>query len=130
MTTRRDFLARTSLALAGGLLLGDEAMEALARLTHRRKSFPSARVGEAQKGYAMITDLIINGQHLTLVPHIMVGPNQHIVIANGTLRVNGHPLVMAADAVNPSYSYTRTDFNANGIASSVNLRVFSQTRYL
>ncbi len=45
MTTRRDFLMRTSLALAGGLILGDEALEAFARLTHVRKTFPSAAVG-------------------------------------------------------------------------------------
>jgi hypothetical protein len=41
---RRDFLRRTSLALAGGLILGDEALEAFARLTHQRKSFPGADV--------------------------------------------------------------------------------------
>lgn len=40
---RRGFL-RSSLLLAGGLLVGDEALEAFARLTHQRKSFPSARV--------------------------------------------------------------------------------------
>ena len=39
---RRVFL-RSSLVLAGGLLVGDEALDALARLTHQRKSFPSAR---------------------------------------------------------------------------------------
>ena len=38
---RRGFL-RSSLVLAGGLLVGDEALEALARMTHVRKSFPSA----------------------------------------------------------------------------------------
>lgn len=36
MLTRRDFLRRTSLALAGGLLLGDAALEAFERLTHRK----------------------------------------------------------------------------------------------
>lgn len=33
---RRDWLKRTSLALAGGLVLGDAAMEAYERLTHRK----------------------------------------------------------------------------------------------
>lgn len=33
---RRDWLKRTSLALAGGLVLGDAAMEAFERLTHRK----------------------------------------------------------------------------------------------
>lgn len=33
---RRDWLKRTSLALAGGLVLGDEVMEQYARLTHKR----------------------------------------------------------------------------------------------
>lgn len=42
MTSRRDFLRRTSLALAGGLIVGDAAMELFERLTHHRKSFPSA----------------------------------------------------------------------------------------
>jgi|SRR3990172_5453252 len=44
MTTRRDFLRRTSLALAGGLLLGDAALEAFERLTHR-KVWPGAAFG-------------------------------------------------------------------------------------
>lgn len=38
---RRNFLTRSGLAL-GALLVGDEALEAFARLTHVRKSFPSA----------------------------------------------------------------------------------------
>ena len=42
---RRNFL-RGSLALAGGLVVGDEVLEAFARLTHRRKSFPSAWPGQ------------------------------------------------------------------------------------
>ena len=42
MTSRRAFLRRTSLALAGGILLGDAALELFARLTHRRTMFPSA----------------------------------------------------------------------------------------
>lgn len=33
---RRDWLKRTSLALAGGLVLGDAAMEAYERLTHKK----------------------------------------------------------------------------------------------
>lgn len=39
---RREFL-RSSLILGGGLVVGEEALEAFARLTHVRKSFPSAR---------------------------------------------------------------------------------------
>ena len=38
---RRGFL-RSSLLLAGGLVVGEEAIDALALLTHTRKSFPSA----------------------------------------------------------------------------------------
>jgi hypothetical protein len=52
---RRDFLRRTSLALAGGLILGDEALEAFARLTHQRKSFPSAAI--PRDYYGVITDI-------------------------------------------------------------------------
>ncbi len=44
-TSRRDFLRKTSLALAGGLVLGDAVMDAYARLTHVRTSFPSAEIG-------------------------------------------------------------------------------------
>ncbi len=40
---RRTFLTRSGLAL-GALIVGDEALEQLARLTHVRKAFPSAGV--------------------------------------------------------------------------------------
>lgn len=33
---RRDFLRRTSLALAGGLIVGDQAIELFERLSHRK----------------------------------------------------------------------------------------------
>lgn len=33
---RRNFIRRTALALAGGLVVGDAALEAFARLTHRK----------------------------------------------------------------------------------------------
>ena len=39
---RRDFLRKTSLALAGGLLVGPAALEAFERLTWRRKFWPGA----------------------------------------------------------------------------------------
>jgi hypothetical protein len=45
VSTRRDFLRRGSLLVAGGLLLGDAALEAFERLTHVRKSFPSGDIG-------------------------------------------------------------------------------------
>ena len=41
---RRSFLRRSAITLAGGLVLGDEVLEQFARLTHVRKSFPSAGV--------------------------------------------------------------------------------------
>lgn len=40
---RRGFF-RSSLLLAGGLVVGEEAIDALARLTHTRTSFPSAEL--------------------------------------------------------------------------------------
>jgi hypothetical protein len=40
---RRGFLTRSGLAL-GALIVGDEILETLDRLTHVRKSFPSAAV--------------------------------------------------------------------------------------
>lgn len=43
MTSRRSFLTRSGLAL-GALIVGDQALEAFARLTHVRKSFPSAGI--------------------------------------------------------------------------------------
>ena len=42
---RRNFL-RGSLALVGGLVVGDEALEMFVRLTHHRKSFPTAWPGQ------------------------------------------------------------------------------------
>lgn len=36
MATRRDFLRRTSLAIAGGLVVGDAALELFERLTHKK----------------------------------------------------------------------------------------------
>ena len=36
MMDRRSFLTRSTLALAGGLLVGDAALEAFERLTHRK----------------------------------------------------------------------------------------------
>lgn len=43
MLNRRCFLTRSGLAL-GAIVLGDEVLEAFARLTHVRKSFPSAGI--------------------------------------------------------------------------------------
>lgn len=43
MTSRRSFLTRSGLAL-GALIVGDAALDAFARLTHVRKSFPSAGI--------------------------------------------------------------------------------------
>jgi hypothetical protein len=82
---RRDFLRRTSIALAGGLLLGDAALEAFERLTHVRKSFPSAAIQKwtgrpvyfdipYQAGAAMIPD---GGyESLTITPALSrwIGP--------------------------------------------------------
>jgi hypothetical protein len=48
---RRGFL-RSALVLSGGLLVGDGALEAFARLTHVRKSFPSA----VPSGLTSVTD--------------------------------------------------------------------------
>lgn len=36
VTSRRDFLRKTSIALAGGLIVGDAAMEMFERLTHNK----------------------------------------------------------------------------------------------
>lgn len=41
---RRSFLRRTSIALAGGLVVGDAALELFERLTHTRSLFPSAAI--------------------------------------------------------------------------------------
>lgn len=41
---RRLFLRRAAIALAGGLIVGDAALEAMERLTHVRKSFPVAGI--------------------------------------------------------------------------------------
>lgn len=44
---RLTFLRRSSIALAGGLILGPAALEEFERLTHVRKSFPSAAINTA-----------------------------------------------------------------------------------
>jgi len=36
MTTRRDFIRKTSLALVGGVVVGDEVVEMFERLTHKK----------------------------------------------------------------------------------------------
>lgn len=51
---RRSFLTRSALVLPA-LLVGDEALEAFARLTHVRKSFPSAKI--PRRYYAVRTGL-------------------------------------------------------------------------
>lgn len=56
---RGTFLRRSSLILAGGLLVGDEALEAFAKLTHVRKSFPSAGIGISS--YHWDSGIAING---------------------------------------------------------------------
>jgi hypothetical protein len=59
---RRGFLTRSGLAL-GALLVGDEVLEAMDRLTHQRKSFPSADIHaqEGVRGLTTITDDEISG---------------------------------------------------------------------
>lgn len=62
MTTRRDFLRKTTIALAGGLVVGDAAMELFERLPHVRKSFPAAQIGGAQYTYSYdIWERLANG---------------------------------------------------------------------
>ena len=52
MTTRRDFL-RGAITLAGGLIVGEEVLEAFARLTHVRKSFPSSAMMKPFAGFVL-----------------------------------------------------------------------------
>ena len=52
---RRSFLRRTSLALAGGLVLGDAALEMFERLTHR-KVFALGAVPEKWVHYIDVPD--------------------------------------------------------------------------
>lgn len=53
MLTRRDFLRRGSLALAGGLLVGDAALEAFERLSHR-KVFALGGLPDRKKWYSVM----------------------------------------------------------------------------
>lgn len=57
---RRTFLTRSGLAL-GALIVGDEALEQLARLTHVRKSFPSAGVGRPFSPVYIVTGTDLDG---------------------------------------------------------------------
>lgn len=89
--SRRDFIRRTSLALAGGLIVGDQALELLERLTHRKVwalgAMPSvldldlrgATAGTLsfiieEDAYAIGT-VRINGQRADMVTELGVGPN-------------------------------------------------------
>jgi hypothetical protein len=75
VTSRRNFL-KSSIVLGAGLVVGAEALEELARLTHVRKSFPvhgmnfTATMAEAQRKagikalgelQARVNDLIFYG---------------------------------------------------------------------
>jgi hypothetical protein len=60
---RRSFLRRSSIALAGGLLLGDAALEAFERLTHVRKSFPSAAIIQKWTGKPVYFDMPFQGAY-------------------------------------------------------------------
>ena len=73
---RRDFLRKTSLALAGGLLVGPAALEVFERLTWRRKFWPGA---------AMMT-VELTGEQATRIQKILISTisNQRRTLANFT----------------------------------------------
>lgn len=74
---RRDFLRRTSLALAGGLVVGPEAIEAFERLAHRpvfALGHPAPRVTFAvdkvqDRGFYFITASVLEYGRLMPVEH-------------------------------------------------------------
>ena len=57
MTSRRSFLRTLGLASAGAVLVGPDVLEAFARLTHVRKSFPSAGVPQRWYGVGHYLDV-------------------------------------------------------------------------
>lgn len=90
MTTRRDFLRRTSLALAGGLIVGDAALELMERLAHRKVfalgGMPrwlvvntGARGGTfsfvAEEVRHPISGVLIDGQRADIITELGRGPN-------------------------------------------------------
>lgn len=120
MSTRREFLRRTSLALAGGLLLGDAALELFDRLTHRKVwagadltsplSYygPGFRVGD----YVAVIDsdarLVSNARYtvrsvnpLVLEHNISLRRDQLIVRANAKDKLS-KPRPIGVTAMNPT----------------------------
>lgn len=63
--SRRDFLRKTSIALAGGLIVGDAALEAFERLTHRKVWAGADFASKDQHGRTWHV-VGINGSTLTL----------------------------------------------------------------
>ena len=57
MTSRRSFLRTLGLASAGAVLVGPDVLEAFARLTHVRKSFPSAGIPGAYSLNSAMTEI-------------------------------------------------------------------------
>lgn len=74
MTTRRDFLRKTTIALAGGLIVGDAAMELFERLTHK-KVYALGGYNEWPHGLVdMLSSSTVYGLHTSALDHWKVAP--------------------------------------------------------
>lgn len=75
MSSRRDFLRKTTIALAGSLIVGDQAIELFERLTHVRKSFPSAEIYRWPHGLIdMVSSSSVHSLHTTTMLNWSVAP--------------------------------------------------------
>lgn len=79
---RRQFLTRSGLAL-GALVVGDEAIDAFARMTHVRKSFPSAGVVAPR-----LADWRVD-HYGTATMEVYVGDGRWVAIERAALRPDG-----------------------------------------
>lgn len=89
---RRSFLTRSGLAL-GALIVGDEVLEAVERLTHQRKVFPSASVvpriwGDGIHDDTMAIQYAID--HAAKVGGEFVLPSGHYRVAGPTIVLRGN----------------------------------------
>lgn len=113
---RRSFLRRSTLALAGGLLVGDAALEAFDRLTHR-KVF--ALGGLPERSY--LSDLFRPGDGVALVRSgaivefgvIAVAPTMTVSFNSPITMQPNDLMIRAQDSGHPDYFLS---FPGHGIA--------------
>lgn len=90
MTTRRSFLRTLGLATTGAVLVGPDVIEAFARLTHVRKSFPSASLAPKLWGDGIHDDSAALQYYIDEAARTGGSLN----LTGGTYRVTGSTVVL------------------------------------